>query len=135
MQEPTSGLDSSSALNLMETLRHLAIDSNKTIVTSIHQPSSQLFHMFDDVLLLAKGKVVWCLYLTTSLEHAMIMCVQVAYFGPTNKVVRYFADLGLHCAHHYNPADYICESQTEVYHVPIILPHDHSIYSGGCDCC
>ena len=57
MQEPTSGLDSSSALNLMETLRHLAIDGNKTIVTSIHQPSSQLFHMCDDLLLLAKGKV------------------------------------------------------------------------------
>ena len=33
--------------------------------------------------------------------------VQVAYFGPTNKVVEYFANLGLHCTLHYNPADYI----------------------------
>ena len=41
----------------METLRHLAIDENKTIVMSIHQPSSQLFHLCDDLLLLAKGKV------------------------------------------------------------------------------
>ena len=61
MQEPTSGLDSSSALNLMETLRHLAIDENKTIVMSIHQPSSQLFHMCDDLMLLAKGKVSVCI--------------------------------------------------------------------------
>ena len=57
IQEPTSGLDSSSALNLMETLRRLAVDENKMIITSIHQPSSQLFHLSDDLLLMAKGKV------------------------------------------------------------------------------
>ena len=57
LDEPTSGLDSSSAYTLMDTLCKLAKDKRKIIVTSIHQPSSQLYHMFDDLLLLAKGKV------------------------------------------------------------------------------
>ena len=120
----------------METLRELAIDGNKTIVTSIHQPSSQLFHMFDDLLLLAKGKVwfypLHCFYV---ILYSYRVHVQVAYFGPTNKVVEYFANLGLHCTLHYNPADYICK-----YHyvrkclIVLMWLCVDSFYSGGHDC-
>ena len=58
IKEPTSGLDAALALQVMTTLRSYAADQNKTIVTTIHQPSSQIFHMFQNVLLLADGQVI-----------------------------------------------------------------------------
>lgn len=47
--EPTSGLDASSASEIMALLRRLASDTGVTIVTSVHQPSSRVFHTFDQV--------------------------------------------------------------------------------------
>lgn len=46
--EPTSGLDSTTALRLMHTLRSLA-SGGRTILTSIHQPSSRLYKQMDKV--------------------------------------------------------------------------------------
>jgi hypothetical protein len=48
--------------------------------------------------------------------------MQVAYFGPTNKVVAYFADRGLHCTLHYNPADYISKYNI-MYNVMYVCMH------------
>jgi ATP-binding cassette subfamily G (WHITE) protein 1 len=56
--EPTSGLDSTSAVSLMDVLRELAMQG-KTIITSIHQPSSQIFQSFDQLILLADGKTIF----------------------------------------------------------------------------
>jgi ABC-type multidrug transport system ATPase subunit len=56
--EPTSGLDSTSAVALIDVLRELALQG-KTIITSIHQPSSQIFQSFDQLILLADGKTIF----------------------------------------------------------------------------
>ena len=54
LDEPTSGLDSQSAWAITSFLRDLA-DSGQAIVCTIHQPSAELFQVFDRLLLLRKG--------------------------------------------------------------------------------
>ncbi|KAK0203605.1 pleiotropic drug resistance ABC transporter [Desarmillaria ectypa] len=54
LDEPTSGLDSQSAWAIMSFLRNLA-DNGQAILCTIHQPSAELFQVFDRLLLLKKG--------------------------------------------------------------------------------
>lgn len=89
IQEPTSGLDSSTAHSLMQLLKDYAVRERKTVITTIHQPSSQIFHMFDKLLLMSGG--------------------QVAYFGDVNSVVPFFSSVGFQMSAHYNPADFVME--------------------------
>ena len=56
--EPTSGLDSTTAFDLIEMLREVALEG-KTVITSIHQPSSQIFQSFDQLILLADGQTIF----------------------------------------------------------------------------
>lgn len=86
LDEPTSGLDSTSAVALMQILHSLARDHNKTIITSIHQPSSAVFFGFDKLMLLADGNVV--------------------YFGTPQDSLDHAKKLGLECPSGYNAADH-----------------------------
>ena len=54
VDEPTSGLDSRSAAVVMRVLRKIA-STGRTVVCTIHQPSSDVFFEFDRCLLLAPG--------------------------------------------------------------------------------
>lgn len=56
--EPTTGLDSSSAQKLMTLLRASAAQG-KTVICTIHQPSSELMALFDRLVLLAEGRVAF----------------------------------------------------------------------------
>eukprot|EP00741_Cyanophora_paradoxa_P007497 tig00001130_g7252.t1 len=86
LDEPTSGLDSSTALQLMYTLRKLCTEG-RTVVATLHQPSSQMFELYDKLLLVADG--------------------QTAFYGKAADAVKYFAAVGFPCPPTYNPADFL----------------------------
>lgn len=58
LDEPTSGLDTYSALLVMSILKNLA-KKGMTIICTIHQPSSEITSMFDNLILLCDGKVTY----------------------------------------------------------------------------
>ena len=59
LDEPTSGLDSFTTVRICRTLSKLAWERNKTIVATIHQPSSKAFSYCDRLILLSDGYVVY----------------------------------------------------------------------------
>lgn len=88
LDEPTTGLDSFNALNVMTSLRHLA-SNGRTIVSTIHQPRSSIFALFDQLCLLSEGRVM--------------------YFGPAKDAVPYFAGLSFQSPAQFNPADFFLD--------------------------
>ena len=52
--EPTSGLDARAAQIVMRVVRNI-VNNNRTIVCTIHQPSTEIFVSFDELLLLKRG--------------------------------------------------------------------------------
>ncbi|XP_076242442.1 protein white isoform X3 [Calliopsis andreniformis] len=86
--EPTSGLDSFMAHQVVSVLKALAA-RGKTIVATLHQPSSELFALFDKILLMAEGRV--------------------AFMGTASQACTFFGTLGAACPSNYNPADYFVQ--------------------------
>jgi hypothetical protein len=82
------GLDTFTAYSVAHLLRDVSHQHNRTIVATIHQPSSEIFHLFDDLCLLDQGKVI--------------------YHGPASECMTYFKQhLGFSIPDFTNPADYI----------------------------
>jgi ABC-type multidrug transport system ATPase subunit len=59
LDEPTSGLDSTTSGIIIEFLKELARIKNMIIVFTIHQPSSNIFQLFDRLLIMNKGEIVY----------------------------------------------------------------------------
>ncbi|EOA30003.1 hypothetical protein CARUB_v10013106mg [Capsella rubella] len=85
LDEPTSGLDSASAFFVIQALRNIARDG-RTVISSVHQPSSEVFALFDDLFLLSSGESV--------------------YFGEAKSAVEFFAESGFPCPKKRNPSDH-----------------------------
>ncbi|KAL4583825.1 hypothetical protein LXL04_008409 [Taraxacum kok-saghyz] len=95
MDEPTSGLDARAAAIVMRTVRN-TVDTGRTVVCTIHQPSIDIFEAFDELLLMKRGG-------------------QVIYAGPlgrnSSKIVEYFEAIpGVpKIPEKYNPATWMLE--------------------------
>ena len=89
LDEPTSGLDSYNAFNVIESLKNLAKTYNRTVIFTIHQPQSNIVALFDRLVLLGKGQMV--------------------YSGVSARATEHFGKLGYECPPGYNIADYLID--------------------------
>ena len=86
LDEPTSGLDSYSAVQLCQVLKKVA-NAGASVLFTIHQPSSDIFKSFDNLILMNKGRVM--------------------YQGPVEEVPAFFDARSNPVPPNYNPADWI----------------------------
>ncbi len=79
LDEISSGLDSRTTLDIVSALKEWAIETDGTLVASLLQPAPEVFALFDNVVCLMDGQIV--------------------YHGPRDGILEYLAELGLPCPH------------------------------------
>ncbi|KAL3229770.1 putative ABC transporter ATP-binding protein/permease [Nakaseomyces bracarensis] len=90
LDEPTSGLDSFTSSTILEILENLCSKFNKTVILTIHQPRSELFLRFGNILLLAKSG-------------------RTAFNGSPTEMIHHFEKMGYTCPSFTNVADYFLD--------------------------
>ncbi|KAF5342525.1 hypothetical protein D9611_002045 [Ephemerocybe angulata] len=93
LDEPTSGLDAFNAFNVVESLVSLARNYNRTVIFTIHQPRSNIVALFDQLVVLSAGKLV--------------------YSGEMHKCGDYLESIGEPCPPGFNIADYLIDLTTK----------------------
>ncbi|KAL1209986.1 ABC transporter G family member 33 [Cardamine amara subsp. amara] len=89
MDEITNGLDSSTAFQIVKSLQQLAHITNATVFVSLLQPAPESYDLFDDIVLMAEGKIV--------------------YHGPREEVLKFFEECGFQCPERKGVADFLQE--------------------------
>ena len=88
LDEPTTGLDATSAFQLVRTLKTLA-EKGRTIITTIHQPRSEIWGMFDRLVILTRGSPV--------------------YAGKAEDCIPWFGKIGMELPPFVNPAEFLID--------------------------
>lgn len=85
LDEPTTGLDEVTAAQTIRQLKELSLQ-DRTVVATIHQPSSTVFELFDHIYIIAQGQCI--------------------YQGSPKALVPFLNGINIHCPTNYNPADF-----------------------------
>ncbi|XP_076900742.1 pleiotropic drug resistance protein 3-like isoform X4 [Bidens hawaiensis] len=89
MDEISNGLDSSTTYQIVACLQQLAHITDASILISLLQPSPEVFDLFDDIMLMAEGRIV--------------------YHGPRGNALEYFEGFGFTCPERKGVADFLQE--------------------------
>ncbi|XP_044500394.1 pleiotropic drug resistance protein 3-like isoform X2 [Mangifera indica] len=89
MDEISNGLDSSTAYQIVACLQQMVHITDATGLISLLQPAPETFELFDDIILMTEGKIV--------------------YQGPRDKVIEFFEDCGFRCPERKGVADFLQE--------------------------
>ncbi|WCJ30767.1 ABC transporter G family member 37 [Euphorbia peplus] len=89
MDEISNGLDSSTTFQIVSCLQHFVHISDATALISLLQPAPETFDLFDDIVLMAEGKIV--------------------YHGPRTSICKFFEDCGFKCPERKGVADFLQE--------------------------
>ncbi|CAF1684025.1 unnamed protein product, partial [Rotaria magnacalcarata] len=108
LDEPTTGLDASTASSIMNCLKDLS-ERHRTIIFSIHQPRYSIFKIFDTVMFMCQGR---CLY-----------------HGSTKDVVPFFSSYDYQCEPYDNPADFALDALIAIGQKPDTMRKLNNIYN------
>ncbi|KAL0319191.1 UNVERIFIED_CONTAM: Pleiotropic drug resistance protein 1 [Sesamum angustifolium] len=89
MDEISTGLDSSTTFQIVNSLRQYVHILNGTALISLLQPAPETYDLFDDIILLSDGKIV--------------------YQGPRDNVLEFFESMGFKCPERKGVADFLQE--------------------------
>ena len=92
MEEISNGLDSSTTYQIVAYLQQLAHSLDATILISLLQPAPETFDLFDDIILMSEGKIV--------------------YHGPRSSALEFFESCGFRCPERKGVADFLQEVNT-----------------------
>ncbi|MBA0861360.1 hypothetical protein Goshw_027169 [Gossypium schwendimanii] len=93
MDEISTGLDSSTTFQIVTCLQQLTHITEATLLVSLLQPAPETFDLFDDIILMAEGKIV--------------------YQGPRSSVQEFFEHCGFRCPERKGVADFLQELLSE----------------------
>ncbi|KAJ1696028.1 hypothetical protein LUZ63_012726 [Rhynchospora breviuscula] len=89
MDEISTGLDSSTTYQIVSCLQQLAHIAESTVVVSLLQPAPETYNLFDDIILMSEGKIV--------------------YHGPRDEILNFFEECGFKCPERKGAADFLQE--------------------------
>ncbi|OQU91494.1 hypothetical protein SORBI_3001G190700 [Sorghum bicolor] len=89
MDEISNGLDSSTTFRIIKCFQQLANINECTMLISLLQPTPEIFDLFDDLILMAEGKII--------------------YHGPRNEAHIFFEESGFRCPERKGMADFLQE--------------------------